>query len=121
MIKNLIPMPSEGKMRAKYGEGNQILYPKPVPKRLPPVGRSVTTQPSLTPLQEYRDVEDYKNSGAAIKPFKINVKQSLNPNHLHTERDRLVHELSQDVLVENLPKFQSVDQYLDMGFKQHSR
>jgi len=56
-------MPSEGKIRAKYGDGNQILYPRPIPKRLnkllPPVGRSVTTQPSLTPLQEYRDAADY--------------------------------------------------------------
>ena len=94
MIKNLIPMPSEGKIRAKYGDGNQIMYPKPLPKRLPPVGRSVTTQPSLTPLQEYRDVAEYKEAGAPIKPFKINVKQSLNAMPLHTDRDRLVHELS---------------------------
>jgi len=43
LIKNLIPMPSEGKIRAKYGDGNQILYPKPTPKRLPPVARAVTT------------------------------------------------------------------------------
>jgi hypothetical protein len=36
-------MPSEGKIRAKYGDGNQIIYPKTIPKRLPPVARAVTT------------------------------------------------------------------------------
>ena len=37
-------MPSEGKIRAKYGDNNTIIYPKTVShKKLPLVGRSVST------------------------------------------------------------------------------
>ena len=44
-------MPSEGKIRAKYGDGNTIIYPKPISvKKLPPVGRSASNVPSIIPL-----------------------------------------------------------------------
>lgn len=42
LIKNLIPMPSEGKIRAKYADGAELNYPKPIPKkRLAPMSVSV--------------------------------------------------------------------------------
>ena len=42
-MKNLIPLPSEGKVRAKFADGNKINYPSLTKKRLPPM----PNQPSI--------------------------------------------------------------------------
>lgn len=100
LIKNLIPVPAEGKVRAQFSDKNQIIYPKPrlaaSPLRAPKAAPSLIPGANINSFQSVEMQSPGWKSGMQ-QDDSINV---YNSNELQTVQRGVAHRLnrySQDI------------------------